>query len=158
MPYSNVKSRDVTGVQAPTQIRVGALQVKQLAIPSVSTARMRRVLVVGTDPVSTRLCRETLERIGFLVERVDSGVAAVVAARDRVPDLILMDSQLSDASAAEVIGWLRCANMALASIPIIVIGTIDRSPLAIRDSCTTVALRKPLSPAQIEQAVRGLCG
>ena len=119
---------------------------------------MRRAVVANTDPVSARLCRETLERIGFVTEHVDSGVAAVVAARDRVPDLILMDAQLRDASAAQVIGWLRCASMALASVPIIVIGTIDRSPLAVRDSRETVALRKPTSPAEIERAVRGLCG
>ena len=119
---------------------------------------MRRAVFANTDPVSARLCRETLERIGFVTEHVDSGVAAVVAARDRVPDLILMDAQLHDASAAQVIGWLRCANMALASIPIIVIGTIDRSPLAVRDNRETVSLRKPLSPVAIEQAVRGFCG
>jgi len=139
-------------------IRIGAPLETQLTIPRASTARMRRALVVNTDPVSARLCRETLEQIGFVIEQVDSGVAAVVAARDRVPDLILMDAQLRDASAAEVIGWLRCANMALASIPIIVIGTIDRSPFAVRDNRETVALRKPLSPAEIERAVRGLCG
>jgi CheY-like chemotaxis protein len=158
MRYSNAESRDVTEVRAPAYVRVGASQKKRLAIPSASSARKRRALVIDTDPVSARLCRETLERIGFVIERVDCGVAAMVAARERVPDLILMDSQLRDVSAAEVIGWLRCANVALASVPIIVIGTIDRSPLAVRDSRVTVALRKPLSPAEIERAVRGLCG
>jgi len=145
-------------MRASAHARVGASQEEQLAMPSPSIMRKRRALVIDTDSVSTRLCRETLERIGFLIECVDSGVAAVVAARARVPDLILMESELRDASAAEVIGWLRCANMALASIPIIVIGTIDRSPLAVRDSRETVALRKPPSPAEIERAVRGLCG
>jgi CheY-like chemotaxis protein len=158
MTYSNAKSRDMTAVRAPTHVRGGASQAKQLVIPSASTARKRRALVIGTDPVSARLCEETLERIGFVIERVDSGVAAVVAARERVPDLILMESQLRDVSAAEVIGWIRCVNMALASIPIIVIGTIDRSPWDVRDSRVTVVLRKPLTPAEIERAVRDLCG
>jgi hypothetical protein len=47
--------------------------------------------------------------------------------------------------------------MALASVPIIVIGAVDRSPLAVRDSRVTVALRKPVSPPEIERAVRDLC-
>jgi CheY-like chemotaxis protein len=157
MRYQNAKSSEVTEMRASAHVRVGASHAKQPAIPSALPVRKRRALVVDTDPVSARLCRETLERIGFIIERVDSGVTAVVAARDRVPDLILMDSQLRDASAAEVIGWLRCANMALASVPIIVIGTVDRSPLAVRDSQVTVALRKPVSPPEIERAVRGLC-
>jgi CheY-like chemotaxis protein len=103
------------------------------------------------------MCREALEGMGFVIERADSGVAAVVAARRWVPDIILMDSQLRDASAAEVIGWLRCANLTLAGIPIIVIGTIDRSRFAVRDSSMTVGLKKPLSLPAIESAVRELC-
>ena len=128
------------------------------ATPSASTHRGKHALVVDTDPATSRACREVLEGMGFIVERVDSGVAAVVAARKRAPDVIFMDTQLRDVSAAEVIGWLRCANITLASTPIVVIGTIDHSRLAVRDSRITAALRKPLSPAAIERAVRSLCG
>ncbi len=95
--------------------------------------------------------------MGFVVERVDSGVAAVVAARGRVPDVILMDFQLRDVSAGETIGWLR-SNQALKSVPIVVIGVADGSRSPVKDSPVTIALRKPLSSAAIERAVRDLCG
>ncbi len=141
-----------------SEARTDVAEERRSATLHALTHRERRALVVDTDPVTASACREALERMGFVIERVDSGVAAVVAARARLPDVILMDSQLRDASAAEVIGWLRSANLALASVPIVVIGTMDRSRLALRDSRVTATLRKPLSLAAIEQAVRELCG
>jgi CheY-like chemotaxis protein len=140
------------------EMRADVAEERRSATPNALTRRRKHALVVDTDPATARACRQVLEGMGFIIERVDSGVAAVVAARKRVPNVILMDSQLRDVSAAEVIGWLRCANMALASIPIVVIGTIDRSPLAVRDSRMTAALSKPASLAAIEGALRSLCG
>jgi DNA-binding response OmpR family regulator len=95
--------------------------------------------------------------MGFALERVDTGVAAVVAARGRVPDLIVIDFQLSDAPASETIGWLR-ANQALRSVPIVVLGIADGSRLPVTDASTMTALGKPLTSASIERAVRSLCG
>ncbi|HXP74226.1 MAG TPA: response regulator [Stellaceae bacterium] len=155
MPYSNVKSKDATEVRAPA--RGDVPRETQPAIPSTSTARRRLALLVDGDPVSVRLCRETLERMEFVIERVDSGVAAVVAARGRAPDLILMDFQLRDVTAGETIGWLR-SNQALTSVPIIVLGIADGSRLPVKDPRAMVAIGKPLSPAAIERAVRHLCG
>jgi len=144
MPLSRLKPR-------------GAPEAQASALPSSSTAGSRRALIVGADPVSARICQETLERTGFAIERVGSGVDAVVAARGHVPDLIVMDSQLSDVSAAETIGWLR-ANQALKSVPIIVLGIADNSKLPVKDPTAMAGLGKPLTSAAIERAVRGLCG
>ncbi|MGH7125464.1 MAG: response regulator [Stellaceae bacterium] len=141
MPYSNVKSRGVT--KAPAR-------------PEPTTAASRRALIVDTDPASARLCGETLARMGFAIDRVNGGVAAVVAARGRAPDLIVMDAQLSDASARETIGWLR-ANPSLKSIPIVVLGITDALRLPASDAGAMTAVTKPLTAAAIERAVRGLC-
>jgi CheY-like chemotaxis protein len=154
--HSHPKSRDST--EARLSARADITEERRAAVLNALTHRGRRALVVDTDPVTARACRTALEAMGFIIERVDSGVAAVVAARGRVPDVILMDTQLRDVSAAEVIGWLRSSNLALASIPIVVIGTIDGSRLAVRDSRVTATLRKPLSSAAVERAVREICG
>jgi len=143
MLLPNPKPRDAPKTQAAA-----------LATPAVAA---RRALIVGTDPVSQRLCQETLERIGFVIECVESGVAAVVAARGRAPDLIVMDFQLSDVSALETIGWLR-GNPALKSVPIIVLGVADNSRLPVTGASGMAGLGKPLTLAAIERAVRGLCG
>ena len=144
MKYSNAKPRGVAVAQAS-------------AAPRASPAHSRCALCVDSDPVSARLCRETLEGMGFVIERVDSGVAAVVAVRGRVPDLIVMDFQLRDATAGETIGWLR-SNQALKSVPIVVLGVSDGSKLPAKNTHAMAGIGKPVSSAAIERAVRSLCG
>lgn len=46
----------------------------------------RRALVVGADSATLQLCRDALESSGFAAHAVDSGIAAVVAARESPPD------------------------------------------------------------------------
>lgn len=124
---------------------------------STTSGSHRRALIVHGDLATARLCQETLERLGFAIERVRSGVTAVVAARECLPNLIMMDFQLSDVSAAETIGWIR-ANQSLKSIPIVVLGVADGSRLSVSDVGATAALRKPVTSAAIERAVQDLCG
>jgi CheY-like chemotaxis protein len=122
---------------------------------SLSERSKRRALVVEADPVTLRLCREVLESSGFLVDAADSGIAAVVAAREGHPDLILVDLQLRDVPGGEAIGWLR-SNPALRSTPIIVLtanAADDADLIAVRPASS---LRKPLSPAAIRRAIRQL--
>jgi len=143
MAYSSAKPKGVARAEASTS-------------EDPSSRRRLRALIVETDPASARLCQETLERLDFSIERVDGGVAAVVAARGQVPDLIVMDFQLPDASAGETIGWLR-ANQPLKSVPIVVLGIADASRLSVRDTGGMAAVGKPLTSAAIERAVRSLC-
>lgn len=113
----------------------------------------RRALIVETDPVTLRLCRDVLENWGFVVDAVDSGIAAVVAARQGQPDLIVMDLQLRDVPGGEAIGWLR-SNPALRATPIIVITATaaDKADLAV--AWPGASLRKPLSSAAIRRTLR----
>jgi DNA-binding response OmpR family regulator len=144
MPHSAATRRSAPGEEACT--------------PECSRAAgKRRALIIDTDPASARLCGVTLEQMGFEIERASGAVAGVVAARGHVPDLIVMDFQLSDASANETIGWLR-ANQPLSAVPILVLGIADGSRLPVKHAHGMAALGKPLTPAAIERAVRGLCG
>lgn len=154
MTYSGGRSRDVAEAQAPSLASVRAR--KYPAMVTTSAAPHRRALIVNGDPVTARLCRETLEQLGFVIEGANSGVTAVVAAREQMPDLIVMDFQLSDVSAVETIAWLR-ANPSLKSIPIVVLGIADRARLSARDVTAMTALGKPVTSAAIERAVRELC-
>jgi DNA-binding response OmpR family regulator len=144
MPHSIDTSRSDSGEEAGT--------------PACSSVHGKRcALIIDTDPASARLCEASLERMGFAIERASTGVTGVVAARGHVPDLIVMDFQLPDASASETIGWLR-ANQALSVVPILVLGIADGSRLPVKHAHGMAALGKPLTPAAIERAVRGLCG
>lgn len=156
MSHPNVNPRDAAAAAARACGPVDVLTEKQPAA-GASVGRNRHALIVDTDPVSGRLCRDVLERMGFEIENVAGGVAAVVAARGRAPNLILMDFQLRDASAGETIGWLR-SNQALCSVPIIILGMVDGSRMPTKDRHAMAAVRKPLSADAIERTVRDLCG
>jgi two-component system cell cycle response regulator DivK len=113
----------------------------------------RRALVVEGDARTRQICRDVLDGFGFVVDVVDGGVAAVMAARRAAPDLILMDLQLRDAPGMEAIRWLR-ANPALESVPVVAISTNRADSARLADGTASAILRKPVSPAAILRALR----
>jgi CheY-like chemotaxis protein len=121
--------------------------------PTISPDRPpRRALIVDAEPATLRLCREVLEDSGFVVDAVDSGIAAVVAARAALPHLILIDLQLRDVPGREAIGWLR-SNPALRSTPIIVPTTNDEDDADLAATRPGTSLRKPVSPVKIRRTI-----
>jgi CheY-like chemotaxis protein len=133
------------GAEAASDVRPSSLES--------ATQSAQRALVVEADPVTLRLCRDVLESSGFVVDAVDSGIAAVVAAREGRPDLILMDLQLRDVPGGEAIGWLR-SNPALRSTPIIVLTANPGDEAELVAAQPGASLRKPLSPAAIRRTIR----
>ena len=119
----------------------------------ITSPQALRALVAIAEQSPGRLCREILGD-GWLCRRVgrDSGVGAVMAVRERLPQLILIDLRLRDVSGREAIGWLR-SNPALQLTPIIVLvggSEEERMPSAPQPGTT---LRKPLSPEAIRRAI-----
>jgi DNA-binding NarL/FixJ family response regulator len=67
----------------------------------------RRILIVDDHPGFRASARRMLEAGGFdVVGEADDGAAAVVAAGDLAPDLVLLDVQLPDASGIDLAGRL----------------------------------------------------
>jgi CheY-like chemotaxis protein len=120
--------------------------------PSREPAQPRRALVVEAELETLRLCRDVLEGSGFVVDAVDSGFAAVVAARRERPDLILVDLQLRDVPGREAIAWLR-SNPALRSTPIIILTTNAREDAELAAIYPGALLRKPVSPDTVRRAI-----
>jgi CheY-like chemotaxis protein len=112
----------------------------------------RRALIVEGDPATARLCRDVLESSGFVVDAVDSGIAAVVAARDRLPELIVMDLQLRDVPGHEAIAWLR-SNPALRLTPIILLSTAATDGTDVVAARPGASLRKPVSAIAMQRTV-----
>ena len=119
----------------------------------LSPRPLRRALVVGADPVTLRFCRDALKSSGFAVDAVDSGIAAVVAAREDLPDLIFVDVQLRDVPGREAIRWLR-SNPALQSTPIIVLTTKAEDDAAPDLTRPGPSLLKPVSLAALRRVIR----
>ncbi|HLJ65470.1 MAG TPA: response regulator [Stellaceae bacterium] len=111
-----------------------------------------RALLVGTDPAAMGACRETAEKSGFLVEAVESGIDAVIAARLRHPDLIVMETQLRDVPGHELVTWLR-VDPALRSTPIIVLSSSAEDERELMGTSPSAALRKPIRPVTLRRVI-----
>jgi len=65
------------------------------------------VLVVEDDPAAARLLQEHLERHQFEVEVVGTGAEALIATRERQPDVLLLDLMLPDIDGLDVCRRIR---------------------------------------------------
>jgi DNA-binding response OmpR family regulator len=74
-----------------------------------------RVLVVDDDPKIVSLLRRGLGFAGYVVDAAADGEAALAAARDRPPDVVVLDVMLPGVDGLEVSRRLRLGD---ASLPI----------------------------------------
>jgi two-component system cell cycle response regulator DivK len=81
---------------------------------------MSLVLIVEDNEKNLKLVRDVLQVKGY--ETLDAGTAeaGIAIARDRKPDLVLMDIQLPGMSGIDALKALR-ANPATAAIPVVAI-------------------------------------
>jgi len=116
-------------------------------------AAKRRISVLAeADAGLRKQCAEALEQAGFHVEARDSGIEAVVAARELQPDLIVLGSQLRDVPAREAIEWLK-ANAALRATPILILGATPADAIMIDARQSIDVLPRPITTHKIQRAI-----
>jgi two-component system, OmpR family, response regulator MprA len=71
---------------------------------------MYRILVVDDDPAITSVLRRGLSYEGFLVDTASSGREGLSIARDRPPELIVLDIMMPDLDGFEVLKRIRAAD------------------------------------------------
>jgi CheY-like chemotaxis protein len=86
---------------------------------------------------------------------VDSGIAAIVAARENQFDVIFVDTQLRDVPGHEAIRWLRSSS-APQSTPIVVLNAEADDGADLAFTRQNPALRKPVSVAAIRRTIHEL--
>jgi DNA-binding response OmpR family regulator len=79
---------------------------------------LARVLVVDDDPKILSLLRRGLNFAGYVVDLAADGEEALVAARDRPPDVVVLDLMLPGVDGLEVCRRLRLGD---ASLPILML-------------------------------------
>lgn len=120
-----------------------------------------RVLYVEDDPSSARLVQRVLEAEGFDVRIVTDGIAALEVARQRRPDLILMDINISGLDGYEVTTRLRALEE-LKDIPIVAVtaatlsGDRERALIAGCDGYIPKPIDVDRFPQQVEAFLGGL--
>ena len=89
-----------------------------MTAPSSMPAARRRVLIVEDEPDLVRGLRDALEFEGFEVVAAGLGREGVRLARERGPDLVLLDLMLPDMNGFSVCEEIRAANP---TIPVIML-------------------------------------
>ena len=123
-----------------------------------------KVLVADDEPECIALVQEALRGLPYQVIAVGDGEAALTAARQHSPQLIILDVQMPKRTGFEVFAELR-ADPALAGVPVIVLtGLAQRTGVKISGADMgeytgeepNLYLDKPIEPAVLRQAVKRL--
>jgi CheY-like chemotaxis protein len=118
-------------------------------------ARPQRVLVVEDSADIRGLWRLWLTLSGFLVDEAENGMEAITRARDKRPDLVLMDLCMPIMDGVEAIKVLR-ADRATSEVPIILVtaqGT-DESAQRAAEAGADAYIDKPVMPDELLQHMR----
>lgn len=83
---------------------------------------MQRILVVDDDPSVTSLLKRSLSYDGFVVDTANSGQDGLIIARDRPPDLAILDVMMPGLDGLEVLRRLRAGD---AKLPVLLLTARD---------------------------------
>lgn len=86
-----------------------------------------RLLVVDDEPRTAELTAEILRRAGYLVDVAGSGTEALERVRAGSPDLMLLDYEMPDMEAPEVLDSLRSGSERI-PFPVIILTGARHSP------------------------------
>src|ERR1700674_3254525 len=88
---------------------------------------MAKLLVVDDEPRSAQLTAELLRRAGYMVDVAISGTEALARVRVSSPDLMLLDYEMPDMDAPEVLDQLRSGSDRV-GFPVIILTGARSSP------------------------------
>jgi two-component system cell cycle response regulator DivK len=81
---------------------------------------MKLILIIEDNDKNLKLVRDVLQVKGYATAEAGNAEDGIVLARERKPDLVLMDIQLPGMSGIDAIGVLR-ADPATAAIPVVAV-------------------------------------
>jgi two-component system cell cycle response regulator DivK len=117
----------------------------------------KRILIVEDTEDNRRIMRDLLSNAGFDIIEAHDGQAAVAAAANYVPDLILMDIQLPVLNGYEAIRRIK-ADPKLQAIPIVAVTSyaLTGDKESARAAGCDRYVAKPFSPRQLLATIREL--
>lgn len=106
----------------------------------------KTVLIVEDNELNMKLFRDLLQAHGYETIESREGIEALRLARERKPNLILMDIQLPEVSGLEVAKWIK-EDEELKSIPIVAVTAfaMKGDEEKIRQGGCEAYLAKPIS-------------
>jgi CheY-like chemotaxis protein len=117
-----------------------------------------RILIVEDHPTMREAMRLVLEREGFDIDEAADGDQALVAVRERAPDLVLLDMSIPGASGPEVLAAVK-EDPATSDVRVIVVtATGEEGRASAIASGADHYFTKPFSPIALLQAVEEIIG
>jgi two-component system cell cycle response regulator DivK len=119
----------------------------------------RTVLIVEDNELNMKLFHDLLDAHGYQTLQTRSGIEALRLARERRPDLILMDIQLPEVSGLEVTRWLK-DDEELREIPVVAVTAfaMKGDEQRIRQGGCEAYISKPISIGTFLETVRRYLG
>ena len=114
------------------------------------------VLIVDDDPLNRKLAREVLRAAGIETLEAARGRDALALARERLPDLVLLDLRLSDLDGFEALRRLR-ADPATGRIPVVALTAVAGAREALLDAGFDGYVEKPIDVEALPVEVRRHC-
>jgi two-component system cell cycle response regulator DivK len=116
---------------------------------------MSTILIVEDNDKNLKLARDVLQAKGYATLEATTGEDGVRLARERLPDLVLMDIQLPGISGIDALRMLR-ADRATAAIPVIAVtaSVMQQDRKLITDSGFDAYVAKPISLREFLDAVK----
>ena len=123
------------------------------------TGERRLVLVADDDEDILVLVRTVLERAGYEVSAVRDGAEAIAAARQRRPDLAVLDVAMPELDGLEVLRRLR-ADASTSDVPVLLLSARVQEDDVARGFATgaDAYVQKPFSPRELSDRVSELLG
>jgi two-component system cell cycle response regulator DivK len=114
------------------------------------------VLIVDDDARNRKLARDVLALAGIETLEAARGEDAIELARERLPDLVLMDLRLPDLDGGEALRRLR-ADPAVAGIPVVAVTAVAGARDALLEAGFDGYLEKPIDVQELPAQVRRFC-
>lgn len=114
------------------------------------------ILVVDDDLPILTLMRNLLREFGFDARTASSSLAAISAAREESPDLILLDKNMPGTSIDETISSLR--RDAARSVPIVILSGEPIEPDELASLGAAGSVMKPFDIGELVERIRGFVG
>jgi two-component system, cell cycle response regulator DivK len=118
---------------------------------------MKLILIVEDNDKNLKLVRDVLQVKGYATVEAGNAEDGIVLARERLPDLILMDIQLPGMSGIEAIGVLR-AEPGTAAIPVVAVtaSVMPQDRNKITEAGFDAYIGKPINLKEFLDTVRNM--
>lgn len=119
----------------------------------------KKILIVEDNELNMKLFHDLLEVHGYTTLQTKDGREALQLARERRPDLILIDIQLPEVSGLEVTKWIK-ADDDLKSIPVIAVTAfaMKGDEEKIRSGGCEAYIAKPISVNSFLETIQTVLG